>query len=297
MDWTGFPPLSALRAFSAYAATGSVAKAGAALNVSHAAISQQMRNLEDHMGLDLLDRSGRMLRLTDAGEELALACQDGFGAISRAVESLTGLGADRPLQISATPSFAANWLMPRLADFRTQHPTVSLMIDPSADVKPLTPGGIDLALRYGNGDWAGLDSELLVSSPIVVVAAPDLVGDRRIDGPADLRSFHWLQELGTNEASQWLARHGVEHDRSRGMTALPGNLMLEAARMGQGVAITARVFAEADVAAGRLIELFRDTQRKGYYAVTRPGVHRPQLRAFLRWLKRHAQAARDLAET
>ncbi|WP_238363838.1 LysR substrate-binding domain-containing protein [Mesobacterium pallidum] len=294
MDWSAFPPLSALRAFSAYAATGSVAKAGAALNVSHAAISQQMRNLEDHMGLALLDRSGRMLRLTDEGAELALACEDGFGAISRAVESLTGRGADRPLQISATPSFAANWLMPRLAEFRALHPGVSLMIDPTAEVKPLTPGGIDLALRYGNGDWPGLDAQLIVRSPIVVVAAPGLVGDRQIDGPEDLRSFHWLQELGTNEATAWLAGHGVEHDRSQGMTALPGNLMLEAARMGQGVAITARVFAEADVAAGRLIELFHDIQRKGYFAVTRPGVQRPTLRAFLRWLRRHAEADDDV---
>lgn len=291
MDWSSLPPLSALRAFAAYADTGSVSEAGSALNVSHAAISQQIRNLETHLGVSLLDRSSRKMRLTHEGERLATALAEGFGAILVATQELTGRDVDRPLEISATPGFAATWLMPRLPGFRAHHPEISLTIDPSAAVRMLEPGGLDVAIRYGNGDWPGLESHLLVRSPIAVVAATALVGDRRIETPADLRPFPWLQELGTNEATDWLAENGVEHDRSLGLTALPGNLMLEAARQGQGVAITARLFAEPDLAAGRLRILFEDRRKKGYWLVTRPGVARPPLRHFVTWLRREAAKA------
>ncbi|MBV7396289.1 LysR family transcriptional regulator [Mameliella sediminis] len=288
MNWSNLPPLSALRAFCAYAETRSVNAAGAALNVSHAAISQQMRALEAHMGVALLDRRGRKLELTAEGETLARCLIEGFGTIALTVEALTGADASRPLQISVTPTFAAAWLMPRLPGFREIHPDINLMIDPSARVQPMEPGGFDMALRYGDGQWPGLDSELLIRSPIVVVAAPDLVGDRPVTSPADLRDYHWLQELGTNEATEWFAQHGVDRDAGRGYTALPGNHMLEAARAGQGVAIVAGVFVEPDIQAGRLRKLFEDKLEKGYHIVTRPGVPRPPLKAFLTWLRREA---------
>lgn len=285
MDWTTLPPLSALRAFAAFAERGGVQPAGTALNVSHAAISQQIRNLEADLGVSLLDRSGRAMTLTADGRRLADVLLEGFGAMARIADELTGRDADRPLMVSATPSFASSWLMPRLASFREAHPAISLMIDPTAEVKPLAPGGIDVALRYGSGDWPGLDAELLVRSPIALVAATALVGDREFTDLAELRKFHWLQELGTNEATEWFARLGVNRDESRGLSSLPGNLMIEAARQGQGIAITARVFVEEDVAAGRLRVLHEDVRKKGYFLVTRPGVMRPPVRAFVRWLR------------
>lgn len=289
MNWSGMPPLSALRAFSAYAETRSVSAAGEVLNVSHAAISQQMRALEAHLGVALVDRAGRQLALTPEGDSLARCLLDAFGSISQTVDALTGADATRPLQISATPTFAAAWLMPRLTQFRDAHPEINLMIDPTAKIQTLDTGGIDVALRYGNGNWPGLESELLVISPIVVVAAPSLVGTRDITSPSELRDYHWLQELGTSEATNWFAEHGVDRDAGRGYTALPGNLMLEAARAGQGVAITAAVFVEPDIKAGRLRQLFSDTRKKGYHIVTRPGVPRPPLKAFLTWLRREAR--------
>ena len=289
MNWMTLPPLSALRAFAAYAQTRSVSGAGGLLNVSHAAISQQMRTLESHLGVALLDRSGRQLILTPEGETLARSLVEAFGNISQTVDALTGADASRPLQISVTPTFAAAWLMPRLNGFRERHPDIDLMIDPSSKVQPLEPGGFDMALRYGDGDWPGLESEPLIRSPIVVVAAPSLVGLREITSPADLRDYHWLQELGTNEATDWFARHGVHRDAGLGFTALPGNLMLEAARAGQGVAIVAGVFAEPDVQAGRLRKLFEDRLEKGYHMVTRPGLPRAPLKAFLTWLRREAR--------
>ncbi|EBA08068.1 LysR substrate-binding domain-containing protein [Sagittula stellata] len=289
MHWSRLPSLAALRAFAAYAETGSVSAAGDTLNVSHAAISQQLRALEAHLGLALLDRTGRKMALTADGDTLARTLRESFGQIATTLEALTGADADRPLLISTTPTFASGWLLPRLASFRAEHPEINLMIDPSADVRGLEPGGIDMALRYGNGSWPGLQSELFVRSPIVVVAAPGLVGDRPIESPADLSHLHWLQEYGTNEATSWFAQFGIERDSGLGFTSLPGNMMLEAARQGQGVAILARVFAEPDIAAGRLRLLFEDTRSKGYWIVTRPGVPRPPLKAFLRWLQRNAE--------
>lgn len=288
MDWRSLPPLSSLRAFAAYAQSGSVSTAGEALNVSHAAISQQLRALETHMGVALLDRSGRQMALTAEGETLARSLREGFGQIAATIEALTGADATRALQISTTPTFAAAWLLPRMASFRAAHPEISLMIDPSAEVRALQPSGIDMALRYGDGNWPGLDAELFVESPIAIVAAPDLVAGNPVDTPADLMGYHWLQEFGTTEATSWFAHHGIERDAGLGYTSLPGNLMLEAARQGQGVAILARVFAEEDIAAGRLRVLFEDTRSKGYWIVTRPGVHRPPLKAFLAWLRREA---------
>ena len=285
INWRHLPPMAALRAFAAYAETGNVSKAGVRLNVSHAAISQQIRALETHLAITLLDRSNRSAALTEAGERLAQALRQGFGAIAGAVEELTGAEASRPVHVSMTPTFASTWFMPRLANFRAAHPEINLMIDPSPDVRVLEPGGLDVAIRYGNGGWEGLDSDLLLPSPVAVVAAPALVGDREIAGPKELGHFHWLQELGVNEASEWFARYGVAWNVEGGVTELPGNLLLEAARAGQGVAIVARATVEEDIAADRLRLLFQDDEGKGYHIVTRPGVQRAPVRMLLRWLR------------
>jgi len=289
MDWQRLPPLTALRAFAALAETGSTTAAGARLNVSHAAVSQQVRQLEAHLGVALVDRSGRQSRLTAEGRDLANALSLGFGAIARAVAALTGADAARPLQISTTPSFAAHWLMPCLNEFRQAHPQIDLMIDPTPRLVALEPGGIDIALRYGAGDWPGLRAELLFRSPIVAVAAPHLVAGKRIACPADLAALPWLQEFGTNEASDWLRRRGVTKERAAGLVQVPGNLLLDGLLRGQGVAVTVREWVRQDITAGRLRLLFEDEGEAGYYVITRPGVLRPPAKAFVTWLRRQAR--------
>ncbi|MCB1332283.1 MAG: LysR family transcriptional regulator [Roseivivax sp.] len=288
MSWLDLPPLSALRSFAALAQTGSVTGAAAALNVTHAAVSQQIRALEKHMGVALARRQGRTLTLTPDGALLARALNDGFETMANAVAALMQTDAGRPLLITTTPSFASGWLMPRLAGFRAEHPEIDLSIDPSATVKTFEPGDVDIALRYGGGNWPGLESELLLSSPIVVVAARSLVGDDPDLSLAALTDFPWLEELGANEATAWFARRGLARNPRHGITSLPGNLMMEAARAGQGVAIAARAFLEADIAAGRMRLLYEDREKEGYWMVTRPGVQRPPLRAFVRWLRRES---------
>jgi LysR family transcriptional regulator, glycine cleavage system transcriptional activator len=283
------PSGAALRALAAFAETGSVVRAAAALNVSHPAISQQLKALEAHLGLALFDRSGQGLELTAEGRRLAEAAVAGFAGIARAVAELTGADEGRPLMLSTTAAFAGGWLMPRLPDFSRRNPGIDLMIDASPELRRLEPGGFDLAIRYGDGDWPGVESQPLLETPIVAVAAPALLGGIGEDDLAALAGLPWLQEHGTNEATGVLARHGLR--RAAGLTALPGNFLLDAARNGQGIAMIPRAFVEADLAAGRLRIVHSDREREGYHLVSRLGVQRPAARAFARWAMRQAAMA------
>lgn len=285
MDWLRMPPLAALRAFSAFAEAGNVAAAGRALNVSHAAISQQLRALESHLGAVLLDRSGRGLSLTAEGRHLARALELGFGVIGAAVEELSRDSAARPLQVTMTPTFAVHWLMPRLAGFREAHPEIDLVLDPRGDLSDPAPGGVDIAIRFGQGNWPGLEAEMLLPAPMSVVAAPQLVEGRSVTCPEDLLDLPWLEELGTTEAGKWRRDHGGQ-GALRTRVTLPGNLLLDAVREGQGVAAAVRPFAAADLKSGRLVELFCSDDGRGYHIVTSPGALRPQARVFAAWLRR-----------
>jgi len=286
MNWHDLPPLAALRAFASFAQTGNVTLAGDALNVSHAAISQQLRALEKFMGVSLLDRSSRALALTEDGAHLARALELGFGAIDVAVRDLMQADDSRPLHISTTPTFAAGWLMPRLASLRVTHPGLDVMLEATPKLVPLEPGGVDVAVRYGHGNWPGLKSEPLLLSPIVVVAAPELLAGRTITEPGDLSGLPWLEELGTTEGGNWLKSRGVSQGIVGGRTQVPGNLLLDGARDGQGVAVVVRHFVEPDLQSGRLCALFSENASQGYHILTRNGVPRAALRDFLRWLRR-----------
>lgn len=291
IPWRDLPPLTALRAFAAYAESGSVVAAGALLNVSHAAISQQLRALEAHMGVRLLGREGRGLALTAEGRDLAAALSEGFGRVAQTVAALTGAEAERPLRITTTPGFAASWLMPRIADFRERHPDVDIVIDPSGAIKPLGPDGYDIALRFGSGDWPEHEVQLILDSGVVVVAAPGLAGTQTVSSITDLAGYPWMQEFGTSEASDFLREHGVAQTARRGLISLPGNMLLDAARDGQGIAVLARAFIAADIAAGRLRVLYVDERRKGYYLVAPTGSLRPPVRAFAQWVRRQVAGA------
>lgn len=287
MDWRSIPSLAALRAFSAFAECKSLTAAGAALGVSHAAISQQLRVLERHLGVSLVDRTGRALVLTPQGEILAAATIRGFDAIAVACSLLTETDAARPLHISVSPTLAASWLMPHLPSFRARHPEIDILIDPTPELRNPVLGGVDVALRYGTGPWEGLENNLWLSSPVVVVAAPKLLESSGIQGAENMHALPWLEELGHSEGSDWLRVHGVQGKVSGGTIQVPGNLLLQGALDAQGVALMVRAFVERDVAAGRLVVLSEQARAgAGYHIVTLPGVHRPALQMFLRWLRR-----------
>jgi len=288
MTWADLPPLNSLRAFAAVAEAGSYSRAGAALNVSHAAVCQQVRGLEARLGVTLVVREGRGLKLTDEGVLLARQLAKGLAAIRDGVDALTGANAARPIQVTMPPAFAVSWLMPRIMDFQHRHPGLTLMLSPTAQLLELAPGGIDLAIRFGDGKWPGVKVTPFLLPDIVVVGTRELIGRRKLTDLALLASLPWLQELGTNEVAAWMKRHGIVPKRPPKITHMPGNLIMEAVRRGDGLTYTARCFVDREIRSGQLVVLSSENNTGGYYIVTRPGVLRPPVRAFVRWLKQQA---------
>ena len=289
MNWSDFPSLNSLRAFATLAETGSYSRAATALNISHAAVSQQVKALESRLGIALVVREGRRVKLSREGAVLARHLTAGLAAIREGVEALKDSDAARRLQVTMSPAFADCWLMPRLMDFQRQHPDVTHMLNPTADVLELTPGGIDLAIRFGHGRWPGMEATPLLLPDMVVVAAPKLLAGRDIMDPTMLLEMPWLQELGTNEVAEWMERRCMTPKQPLKVTHMPGHLIMEAVARGDGLTYTARCFVEAKIRSGQLMELFSERDTGGYYIVTRPGPQRAPVRAFIRWLKRQAQ--------
>ncbi len=170
VDWRTMPPLASLRAMEAVARLGGFSAAARALNVTHAAVAQQVRGLEAELGVALLRREGRAVVLTAEGERLSAALTEGFGGMQGAVEAAKARRADGPIRISLTASFAAQWLMPRLRDFWARHPDVPLSLHPDARVLDLAREAMDLGIRYGRGSWPGVTAQRLAAGRLVVVA-------------------------------------------------------------------------------------------------------------------------------
>ena len=263
MDWSGLPSLNSLRAFSAVAETGSYSKAGDLFNVTHAAVNQQVKILEARLGVSLVVRAGRGITLTADGATLARELDTGFDTISKAVEALTESNATRPVQISMSPAFAVEWFMPRLQDFQNKHPDVLLMLNPTSKVMELKPGGVDLAIRYRDQRKPDTSAAPVLISDTIVIGASSLVGEQEFDDPAMLIEMPWLQELGTNEVADWLGRRGVALDRPLMITQMPGNLIMEAVRRGDGITYTIRAFFEAEIQSGQMKVLFSELQSTG----------------------------------
>ena len=127
---------------------------------------------------------------------------------------------------------------------------------------------------------------MLLASSMVIVAAPGLLKTKGKITPAELANYPWLDELGTTESTNWLASYGVQPSKMASRIQVPGNLLLDGVRAGQGVVVTVRHFVEDDLKSGRLVELFCETGSRGYHLVTRPGVLRPAARQFVQWLRR-----------
>jgi LysR family glycine cleavage system transcriptional activator len=293
MDWRNFPSLNTLRAFGVVAETRSLTKAGEVLNVTHAAISQQIRTLETRLGVSLVIRDGRGVALTTEGETIARALGPAFETMFAALDAVTTAEDSRPINASMTAMFASGFLMPRLSDFVTAHPEVKLSFETTIEAVELSPGGVDLAIRYGTGNWAGLNSEMLLPGRLTVMASRKLIGDRTFAHPRELLDYPILQERDSFEFDDWLDKVGVPRDAPRNVVHMPGNLLLDGLKRGDGICATVPAFVEAEVRSGALITLFDDlVDDIGYYIVTRPGVQRPSLKLFLRWLRAQHPDAR-----
>ena len=291
MIWSDLPSFSSLRAFAAVAETDSYSKAGTRLNVTQAAISQQIKSLERWLGITLVVRVGRGIALTAEGARLARDLDKGFAIIREGIEALTGADAARPVQITTSPAFAAEWLMPRIPEFQYLHPDITLMLNPSVDIMELKPGGIDLAIRYKDRRRPENGVTPVLISDTVVIGTPSLIGNRKFDNPAALMDMPWLEELGTTGVADWFDHRGVTVDRPLAISQMPGNLIMQAVRRGDGITHTLRTFFNDEIQSGAVVELFSEPAFAIFYVETAPGVMRPAVKTFLSWLESKSDTA------
>lgn len=286
IDWRRMPSLSTLRAFAATAQEGGFSAAARQLNVTHAAVAQHVRAFEEHLGLPLVWRDGRRIRLTPEGERLARALAEGFATMQDAIVALRDQNADRPLSVTLPPAFAAEWLMPRLAGFWKRHPEIPLSLLPEHRIVDLREAGAALGIRFGDGKWPGVISEFLVEAPQIVVGAPELLGGRRSLSLREMSMLPWVREGDWPEQMQLLESIGLQPAALR-FTDFPNEeLALSAAREGLGLHLESAALVDEDIRNGWLVKIheIRD-ESLGYYIVRPPGPITPAAQIFMTWLK------------
>ncbi len=284
------PPLNALRAFEAAARHQSFTRAAEELNVTQTAVSHQIRTLEERLGLKLFDRRGRALQLTEAAQNYLPSVRSAFDELHDATERLVRRDGDATLTVSTLTSFAAKWLIPRLGGFQDRHPEISIRIATSMVSVDFDRDDIDVAIRYGRGDWPGLRVDRLVREDIFPVCSPKLVaGPNPLRRPDELASHTLLHVVGFLEDWRvWLTAANVDGvDPSSGLRFDLMMNALQAAIDGLGVALGRSALVEGDLAAGRLIAPFDISLpiEAAYYVVApEQSADRPNIKAFREWL-------------
>lgn len=286
MNWRDLPSLTSLRAFAAAAEHRNLTKAAEALNVTRSAVGQQIKALERDLGTRLVTRTQHGITLTPQGESLSKGLLEAFASMVTLTEGLSAAEAIRPLLVSVTPMFASAFLMPRLSEFIEAHPSIELSLESTIEAIDLKPGGVDMAIRYGTGRWSGLDAELLLPGCLTVVASRELVGDQQFTDPIQLLDFPLLQEHASVEFDLWLDKVGIPTQAKRKVVRMPGNMLLDGIRNGDGIGATVPAFIADELKSGKLIALFDDPIPDiAYYLVTLPRPTRPALTVFKRWLQ------------
>ena len=295
------PSLNALRAFEAAGRHMSFSRAAEELHVTPAAIGQQVRALESYLGEALFVRLNRSVELTVAGQALLPGLGDGFDQLARTVEAFYRRTVRRPLTVSVEPNFGAKWLVRRLDRFRERHPGIEIRLDATSRVVDFGREVVDLAIRYGDGNYPGLRCDVLFEEEVFPVCSPVLLeGPRPLKHPEDLQSHTLLrQEWSPYESTwpdwaMWLRAAGVENvDPTQGPEFSWGSygLMMDAALAGQGVALAGSVLAADDIEAGRLVRPFALSMHQSlrYYVVgPEATADEPMTVAFREWVSSEA---------
>ena len=282
------PPLNTLRAFEAAARHANFVRAADELSITPAAVSQQVRHLEDHLGVRLFGRRARGVELTAAGANYARTVGALLDQLALATEHVRRADRAGQLTIATTPSFAAGWLMPRLIGFLELHPELDVRLSTSNALTDIAQQGIDVAVRYGAGRWPGLKAELLTTTELFPVCSPSFrLGSKPLREPGDLRPRSLLR-LMSDDWPKWLAAAGRDGVKAEGPQYSDVSLLTQAAAAGQGVALGQSIVVADDLQSGRLIEPFklRVPSDSAYYLVGQPeSLERPAVRAFERWLR------------
>ena len=306
------PPLNALRVFEAAARHLSFKEAAAELHITQAAVSHQVKSLEEYLGVQLFRRAARGVQLTDAARACLPKLREGFDALAAAVETIRERGEETELVITAPPVFTARWLMPRLAEFSKREPKIELhvfasskMVDAGALDSTTLVGDLDLRtessavqIHLGAGSYPGHRADRLFGVSMAAVASPDLKPG--LTRPEDLKDHTLLHDdameivAGGNAWRKWLDAAGVADrvDADRGPHFSSNILSLEAASQKLGVALALRPLVNADIASGRLAAPFDIEVKPGsaYYLVCPEVIgDRPAVAAFRKWLLEQAK--------
>ena len=291
------PPLSALRTFEAAARHLSFTRAAGELHVTQAAVSHQIRALEEDLGVLLFRRLNRRLLLTDEGQLLMPAVRRAFDELVAGVERVRERCCGGTLSISTTPSIAANWLASRVGRFQALRPEFEIRLMATPRLIDFAREGVDCGIRYGFGDWPGLRALRLLNATLVPLCSPRLLtGPDALRRPADLARHTLLHALDDMDSWRlWLRAAGVEGiDPTRGLKLDNLPLALQAAISGAGVAIAGAPMATDDLADGRLVQPFDlelPSECAYYFVAPEVSADQPKIQAFRDWLLQEVDPA------
>jgi LysR family glycine cleavage system transcriptional activator len=293
------PPLAAIRCFEAAARHQSFTRAAEELGMTQAAISYQIKLLEERVGSALFVRSARGVTLSEAGGRLAPAISEAFTQMRAAFEDLSEK-AEGILRITALATFAANWLVPRLGSFQLKHPTIAVSLDVTNVVLDLARGEVDVGLRSGHGNWPGLTAHPLMPAAFTPMVSPQLL--ERVGPLAEPRDLLKAPLIDPDDEwwVEWFEEAGVTSpdlsDRT-GIRVWNQQLAGRAALAGQGAAILMPAFFADELARGLLVQPFpivRQTSDTHYWLVYAEARRRaPKIRAFRDWILAEAAAASE----
>ncbi|MER8762146.1 transcriptional regulator GcvA [Mesorhizobium sp. M0968] len=283
------PPLTTLPSFEAAARLLSFSKAAEELHVTHGAISRAIKNLEDQLGVQLFERGTRSVSLTAIGEPYARAVREALAQLATATAAATARYSSSTLNVSTSDGFAGRWLVPRLYRFHGAHGDVDVRVSTSGKLTNFLGDGIDVAVRYGNGNYPGLTSEFLTGEEVFPVCSPKLLeGAHPLRTPQDLKHHTLIRDSFPIDWATWLASAGVEGvDPQSGITFDSATFAMESAAQGEGVVLGRTMLVAADLAAGRLVRPFGYALKSpsSFYFVYPPeAIRQRKVKAFRDWL-------------
>ncbi|TQV89781.1 transcriptional regulator GcvA [Aliikangiella coralliicola] len=283
------PPLKSLRAFEAAARHLSFTKAADELFVTQAAVSHQIKSLEEFLGVPLFVRRNRKLLLTDEGQNYWPKIRDIFETLSSATEQIKAQGASGALTVSVVPTFATVWLVPRLSHFSQIYPEIEVRLKASDDTVDFVREDVDVAIYYDTGDYPGVHSVTLLSERLTPLCSPALLeGNKPLKSPQDLKHHTLLHDGSTGDWRRWLKFAGVKGiNLNHGPVFSHTSMVQQAAIYGQGIAMGHLVLSQADVQAGRLVRPFELMMESDFsYDIVCPkeSAERPKIKAFTDWL-------------
>ncbi len=281
------PSLNALKAFEAAARHESLTDAAEELFVTHAAISRHVRDLEEWLGTELFNRTGRGVTLTDPGRNFSSRLTALFDQLADATRDAAAAGNTRLLKVSVEPALASRWLVPRLGKFRALHPDIELAIEADSRLVNFRAGDADIGMRYGRGQWEDVDAVKLADSVSFPVCAPSLVAGESNLRPADLGRFTLLHEERKQWWEDWLRAAGVTSGVDWRGPIFQSHLAIEAAEAGQGFALGDQILCMDSIIEGWLVRPFNiDVRDYGTYWIVRAKGSRESApaRAFREWV-------------